>query len=444
MQQQELYFCDNCGAGNPVGVGTNCFACRAPLPWAQQQQAQAAQASQAPASFTEVPIGNGKSVLTLAEPGETQSRPDPQGQLPPGFLLAGRYKIIAQVGQGGFGVVYKASDTKRRDRLVAVKQIRVDQLSPRDLAEVTDSYNREITLHPPLRHRNLPRAYDHFTDTNNWYLVMTYIDGETLEAYLKRQPGGKLSKREAMNMGVQLTDVLHYLHTRKPPIIFRDLKPANIMRTRSGRLYLIDFGIARRYQEGKTKDTVPFGSRGYASPEQYGLSQTTPRSDIYSLGATLQTLLTGFDSERDEDTQEGHAKRQSSRLLLSQSAQELLDQMLTWEPEQRPENALIVRERLLDVRDGRLRPVKLAGTGILGGLLLAAIPYLLYLAMLPFHVSIMLSLVCPLLALTVLLTGLLLLVFKRTRWLSAGILIGIAAFTTLFFVFHFWPPPVIK
>ncbi len=120
---------------------------------------------------------------------------------------------------------------------------------------------------------------------------MDWIDGESLDEYYQRSSAissrAGLPFEEVLDIGLQLCKVLDYLHTRKPPIIFRDLKPGNIMRTRTGDLYLIDFGIARRFVPGKRKDTIPLGSPGYAAPEQYGTAQTTPRSDLYSLGVLL-------------------------------------------------------------------------------------------------------------------------------------------------------------
>jgi serine/threonine protein kinase len=217
-------------------------------------------------------------------------------------VLLERYRLLSQIGTGGFGVVYKAIDMQSEERLVAVKQINLRGLPPQKMIEATDAFNREVQLLSPLRHPNLPRIYDHFTDPDHWYLVMDYIDGETLEHYLEQRRAKRaysgytfLPLDETLSIAEQLCTVLIYLHSRQPAIIFRDLKPSNIMRTRFGQLYLIDFGIARHFKPGQARDTTPFGSPGYAAPEQYGKAQTTPRADIYSLGALLHHLLTGED-----------------------------------------------------------------------------------------------------------------------------------------------------
>jgi D-alanyl-D-alanine carboxypeptidase len=215
--------------------------------------------------------------------------------LPAVHLLRGRYRLLGRVGQGGMGLVYRAEDTQLGNRLVAVKEMSAHGLSPEEIVELTESFQREALLLAQLTHPNLPRIYEQFSEGNHWYLVMDFIEGETLEERLAKTPGGRLSVPEVMQLGIQLATVLSYLHTRQPPIIFRDLKPANIMLTPDGRLYLIDFGIARFFKPGQTKDTTPFGSSGYAAPEQYGRAQTTPQADIYSLGATLHHLLSGTD-----------------------------------------------------------------------------------------------------------------------------------------------------
>lgn len=213
-------------------------------------------------------------------------------------LLKERYRILAQIGRGGFAAVYQAEDMQLH-RLVAVKEMSQSGLHPQERAEAVAAFTREAHLLASLQHPHLPRIYDHFSQSGRWYLVMDFIAGETLEDILLQQPDHRLSLPETLAIGCQLCSVLEYLHTRRPPIIFRDLKPANILCTPSNHLYLIDFGIARHFKPGQIKDTIPFGSPGYAAPEQYGQAQTTQQSDIYSLGVLLHHLLSGSDpSER--------------------------------------------------------------------------------------------------------------------------------------------------
>src|SRR5260221_8561530 len=209
------------------------------------------------------------------------------GSLNSGTLLAGRYRILARIGEGGFGTVYKARDQRKHGKLVAIKEINMAKLSAQEKIEATDTFNREISLLSWLSHKNLPRISDQFSDPEHWDIVMEYIEGQTLEDLLARSPKGRLSVGQTARIGVALCDVLSHLHNQSPSIIFRDVKPGNIMLTFWDRLYLIDFGIARRYRPGQ------LGSPGYAAPEQYGRMQTTAQTDIYGLGATLQTLLTG-------------------------------------------------------------------------------------------------------------------------------------------------------
>ena len=295
-------------------------------------------------------------------------------QLDTGSLLAGRYRILAKVGEGGFGVVYKARDIQRRHRLVAIKQIDMGALSPRQVIEVTDSYNREVSMLSRLNHRNLPRIYDHFTDPTHWYVVMQYIEGETLEDYLKRAKGGHLPLKQVRAIGVQLSKVLYYLHAQTPSIIFRDVKPANIMRTRRGRLYLIDFGIARHFNPNKKRDTGPLGSPGYAAPEQYGRAQSTAQTDIYGLGVTLQTLLTGKEPLDDEPATPPTEKPHPA----SQQLQQLLNQMQVTEAFWRPHNMWDVKKRLLFIQPGNpgLVSMRQKAFPLLIGLFIGSLPYI--------------------------------------------------------------------
>src|SRR5260370_11216263 len=225
------------------------------------------------------------------------------GETEDGSFLNGRYRILTQVGTGGFGAVYKARDTLsagQRTAIIAIKQVNLRGLTPQEIIEATDGFHREVLLLSTLEHVNLPRIYDSFTDPEHWYLVMDFIEGETLEQYLRHTTPGSspattrtLPLDDVFSIALQLCHVLHYLHTRQPPIIFRDLKPANVMRAPEGNLCLIDFSISRRFKPGQARDTIPFGSPGYAAPEQYGRAQTTPQADLYSLGALLHQLLSG-------------------------------------------------------------------------------------------------------------------------------------------------------
>ena len=193
------------------------------------------------------------------------------------------------------GAVYDAADTTLGGRPVAIKEMHEESLSSKEIAEATNAFHQEAHLLARLQHPNLPRIYDYFAYDGRWYLVMDFIDGETLEDYLQLYGTPGLSVDEVLPLADQICAVLEYLHAQVPPIIFRDLTPSNIMRTPDGEVYLIDFGIARIFKPGKSRDTVAMGKVGYAPPEQLGKAQTTVRSDIFSFGVTLHQLLTGID-----------------------------------------------------------------------------------------------------------------------------------------------------
>src|SRR5579885_462690 len=243
-------YCAHCGAANPDDAAT-CFACSQPLSEAENLAAD----------------------------------------LPAKPHLKGRYHLLARLGAGGFGAVYRAEDTSLGNRMVAIKEMVQSGLKPAELTEATEAFQREAYLLAGLKHPNLPHIYDHFREAGRWYLVMDFIEGQTLEAILEQTPANRLPVNDVLKIGLQLANVLDYLHTTQPPIIFRDLKPANVMLTATGHVYLIDFGIARLFNPGQAKDTLIIGTPGYLAPEGYGKAQTTPRSDIYSLGATLHQLL---------------------------------------------------------------------------------------------------------------------------------------------------------
>lgn len=211
-----------------------------------------------------------------------------------GMLLQNRYRLVREVGGGGMGRVYLAYDTRLADKPCAVKELRHDpHLTPAEQEQAAAQFHREAAILAHLSHANLPNVYDYFQERERFYLVMDFVEGETLEQRLRRSPQG-FPPETVIDWAIQLCDVLTYLHGQNPPVIFRDLKPANIMVTPQGQLKLIDFGVARLFDPSKGTDTLKMGTAGYAPPEQYaGRGQTTPCSDIYSLGATLYELLTG-------------------------------------------------------------------------------------------------------------------------------------------------------
>ncbi len=207
-------------------------------------------------------------------------------------LLTGRYQFGRLLGSGGFGEVYQAEDLRLR-RTVAIKVFSASRLAPDEVAEASRLFESEALTLARLRHPGLTAVWDYFNQDDEWFLVMEYVPGETLRDVLKRV-GGRLPLDQTLDYVSQLCAVLHYLHSQREPVVFRDLKPANIIVTPSGQLKLIDFGIARLFSLEKMADTSQFGTPGYAPPEQYG-GQTEPRSDIYSLGAVALQMLTGHN-----------------------------------------------------------------------------------------------------------------------------------------------------
>lgn len=216
--------------------------------------------------------------------------------LQPNMLLQDRYRIVKMLGGGGMGQVYLAYDTRLADKPCAVKELIPDpHATPEEREQAAAQFHREAATLAHLSHLNLPNVYDYFEERERFYLVMDYIEGDTLADRLNQTPRG-VDQETVVGWAVQLCDVLEYLHGQTPPVIFRDLKPANVMITPAGEIKLIDFGVVRLFDPTKRTDTLKMGTAGYAPPEQYaGHGQTTPRSDIYALGATLHELLTGDD-----------------------------------------------------------------------------------------------------------------------------------------------------
>ncbi len=194
------------------------------------------------------------------------------------------------------GAVYQARDM-RRQTICAIKEMSLSMVPAEERKQAVDNFKAEAKLLAGLSHPNLPTFWGFFTEGSRHFLVMEYIDGFTLEEYLERN-AAPFPERRVLSWARQLCDVLAYLHSQRSPIIFRDMKPGNIMLTRNGRVKLIDFGIARLFHSSNSHDTQLLGTPGFAPPEQYGKAQTDERSDIYSLAITLFQLMTNTLSEQ--------------------------------------------------------------------------------------------------------------------------------------------------
>jgi serine/threonine-protein kinase len=246
--------CPSCGMANPV-VAKFCLNCATPL-----------RGQTPPAGLT--------------------------GMLPANTMLAGRYTVLSKLGKGGMGAVYLVSDNRLAGKQWAVKEMSDAALTdPGEKRKAVEAFQREATLLASLNHPNLTKVVDYFAEGGKHYLVMDYVSGQTLEETLDARTV-PFAEAQVVAWAEQLCDVLSYLHSQATPIIFRDLKPGNIMIDQNGRLRLIDFGVARLFKPGQSRDTENFGTAGYAPPEQYGKGQTDARSDVYALGATLHQMLT--------------------------------------------------------------------------------------------------------------------------------------------------------
>ena len=295
------------------------------------------------------------------------------------YLQNGEYAVERVLGHGGMGKVLLAAHA-RLDVPIALKQARADSPLPKGvIAELdrllheenrppssashvplvndfplsggshTDRFLREALLLARLHHPAIPTLYDYFFEDGYWYLVMEYVPGPTLAAYIAQH--APLPSLEAINYAMQLCDVLDYLHRQVPPVVFRDLKPSNVIITPDGRLVLVDFGIARYFKEGQVNDTTDFGSPGYASPEQYeGSGQTDARSDLFSLGIILYEMLCGQRPARKGTNKGIFQSLEQRNLALSPALRGLVRLATRPEPRYRFQSAYTFYEALKRAR----------------------------------------------------------------------------------------------
>jgi serine/threonine protein kinase len=264
------------------------------------------------------------------------------GPLNPGTILAGRYSIERLLGGGGMGVVYLARDQRLANRPCAIKEMVDHFIDQQQRLEANDYFAREADTLAQLKHQAIPAITDRFDDQNRHYLVMEYVEGRNLEEELAARNNDPLPEGLVIDVARQLCDVLAYLHNMAPPIVYRDMKPSNVMLTSKGRAVLVDFGIARLFKAAR-KGTM-IGTLGFAPPEQYK-GDIDPRSDIYSLAATLHYMLTARDPEKFPPF--SFPKIKELRPELSNNLAAAIDSALSYGVEGRPQTIEAFRDMML-------------------------------------------------------------------------------------------------
>ena len=291
-----------------------------------------------------------QSTTSVPHKGTTGGHQPTIKQLDPGTVLNGRYEIARRIGGGGMGAVYLAKDRNLGDASRAVKEMVEAHLDPTQHEKAIGDFKRESLLLTSLEHPSIPTIYDYFYDEplQRFYLVMKYISGGDLASRLRNAPGGRIDEKTVTDWGMQVADVLQYLHSRPKQIIYRDLKPANLMIDgNSGRVMLIDFGIAR-WVKREEKGVTAVGTMGYAPPELFA-GRVETRSDIYSLGATMFHLLTGSDPQDNPLLIFDFAKNPRPRQItpsLSTEIEQLLMRAVEYKPEDRFVSAGEMRDAL--------------------------------------------------------------------------------------------------
>lgn len=266
----------------------------------------------------------------------------------PGTVLIDRYAIQDIIGVGGMGAVYRATDLHFTNvvKLVAVKEMVNQATDPAIRQTIVQNFEREANILVTLSHPAIPKIFDYFTYEERSYLVEEYINGKDLEAILIETPGF-LPEDKVIVWAIELCDVLHYLHTHKPePIVFRDMKPSNVMVNQQGHIVLVDFGIAKIFKTGEKGTMV--GTEGYSPPEQYR-GEVNPQVDVYALGATLHHLLTRKDPRLEAPFTFSERPIRQINPAVSPELEAAINTMLKYNPEERYPSALATKEVLMSI-----------------------------------------------------------------------------------------------
>jgi len=270
----------------------------------------------------------------------------PQRQLSAGTTLAERYLIQEVIGVGGMGSVYRARDLHFPSvvKLVAVKEMINMAPDPAVRQVIVQNFEREANLLATLNHGSIPRIYDYFSQNDHSYLVLEFIHGKDLEAIIS-ETDGFLSEEQVLTWGIELCDVLDYLHNHKPdPIIFRDMKPSNVMINHNGDVVLVDFGIAKTFQTGQRGTMI--GTEGYSPPEQYR-GDATHLADVYALGATLHHALSRRDPRLEPPFSFNERPLRRINPAVSAELEAVINTALQYNPEERFPSAAEMKSALL-------------------------------------------------------------------------------------------------
>jgi serine/threonine protein kinase len=268
--------------------------------------------------------------------------------LKPDSIVGSRYKVVRPLGGGGMKLVYLAEDLRLASRSCALAEMVDSFTNPDTQRQAVAGFQREADMLAQLNNEHIPRIFDRFSEQNRHYLVMEYVDGATLEDALKRA-GGKLDEQRVIDIALQVLDTLIYLHGLSPPVVYRDLKPSNVMLTSSGQIKLIDFGIARHFQPFSNATMI--GTQGYAPPEQYR-GKVETRSDIYALGATMHHALSGRDPALEPPF--SFPPLRSACPDVAPALATLIDEALSYDVERRPASASDFKRRLMEIKAGAM------------------------------------------------------------------------------------------
>lgn len=290
--------------------------------------------------------------------GTRRMRPSPQeakhaeGRLPDGHRLQDRYRILGMLAVGGMSAVYQAQDLRfpKVTRLCVVKEMLNTATDPQVRAMMERNFEREANILATLSHPGIVQVYDYFSEGDRSYLVLEFVDGRDLEALLA-DTEGFLPEAQVVQWAIQVCEVLNYLHSHEPqPIIFRDIKPSNIMLDSRNRIRLVDFGIARVFQSGQ-KGTM-IGTEGYTPPEQYrGVAE--PRVDIYALGATMHHLLSKQDPRLEAPFSFHERPIHERNPLVSRELVEIISRALEYDINRRYGSAAEMQRALMSLSSAR-------------------------------------------------------------------------------------------